>query len=377
MKLIDKYPSLNEIKTRAQSRLPRFVWEYLDSATGSEISKYLDRNSLDNIQLKTEVLIGQMEINLETKFMNQNFKLPFGIGPVGMSGLIYPKAERILGQHAAEYNFPYTLPTLGTNSIEDLNHIPTENKWFQLYCPKDLNVLEDLLARALQEKFDTLVVTIDIPAASVRERQLKIGLSLPPKVTPSLILQLITRPIWALRFLFNQPNFKTLDSYSETQNISSVNHLGYQMRTNPDLNYLKIIRRLWPNKLIVKGITNDSEVKNIEAIGVDALWVSNHGGRQFQSGVSSIDSLKNVRSITNLPIIFDGGLESGLDIIKSYAYGADFVMLSRPWHYGLAAFGKKGPTHIISILERDLIANMSQMGVTSISQLNSQNLWLS
>jgi L-lactate dehydrogenase (cytochrome) len=375
MKPTEKYPSLNEIKNKAQSRLPRFIWEYLDSATGSEFSKYLDRNSFDNIQLKTEILRGQIDINHETKFLDQYFKLPFGIGPVGMSGLIYPNAETMLGQYAGDYNIPYTLPTLGTNSIEDLNHIPQKNKWFQLYCPKDLNILEDLLARALQEKFDTLVVTIDLPAPSVRERQLKSGLSLPPKVTPSIMLQLLARPIWALSFLFNRPNFKTLDRYSKTKNVSSVNHLGYQMRINPDIKYLKLIRKLWPNKLIVKGITNDSQVKKIIGIGVDALWVSNHGGRQFQSGVSSIDTLKNIRAVTNLPIVFDGGLENGLDIIKSYACGADFVMLSRPWHYGLAAFGKNGPSYIIDILDRDLVANMSQMGVSSVSELNSNHIW--
>ncbi|MDB2434638.1 alpha-hydroxy-acid oxidizing protein [Luminiphilus sp.] len=374
--LVDKFPSITDAKIEARYRLPDFVWEYLDSATGSEMSKMADRGSFDRVKLRPDVLCGDFEISMRQKFLDHTYSLPFGIGPVGMSGLIQPRAELWLGEAAAEHSIPYTLPTLATIAIEDLANTPSKSKWFQLYCPKDPVILQDLVTRALEAEYDSLVVTVDLPAASVRERQLRSGLTLPPRITWPIAHQLLRNPRWSISFLLNRPTFKNLTSYSLTKGLISTKHVGYKMRSNPDLDYLLQLRELWPKKLIIKGVSTASQTKKLTPLDADALWVSNHGGRQFQSGISSLESLREIRAQTDLPLIFDGGIESGLDIIKAYVLGADFVMLSRSWHYALAAFGKDGPAYLIWLLTRDLQANLAQMGCGSVSELNAEYIFL-
>lgn len=374
--LVDKFPSITDAKIEAQYRLPDFVWEYLDSATGSEMNKRADRGSFDSVKLRPDILCGDFEISMRCKFLDHTYSLPFGIGPVGMSGLIQPRAELWLGETAAEYGIPYTLPTLATIAIEDLVNTPSKSRWFQLYCPKDPVILQDLVMRALEAKYDTLVVTVDLPAASVRERQLRSGLSLPPRITWPIVHQLLRNPLWSISFLLNRPTFKNLTPYSFTKSFISTKHVGYEMRSNPDIDYLLRLRELWPKKLIIKGISTASQTKKLAPLKTDALWVSNHGGRQFQSGISSLESLREIRAETTLPLIFDGGIESGLDIIKAYVLGADFVMLSRSWHYALAAFGEDGPPYLLSLLTRDLQANLAQMGCGSVSDLNEEHIFL-
>lgn len=368
-KLLNRFPALSDAKVEARKRLPTFVWEYLDSATGSEISKEIDRKSFDNARLETKILMGEQKVSLGKTFLNELFSAPFGIGPVGMSGLIHPQAELKLAKAALDYNIPYTLPTLGTQAIEDIMDVPRKNKWFQLYCPEDPMILHDLIQRALSCDFDSLVITVDLPASSIRERQLKAGLTLPPKINSRLLAQLIMRPRWSTSFLLNRPLFKTLSPYSPTKSLGSTKHIGYQMRTNPDLNYLKRVRDLWPKKLIVKGVTAAGHMQALEALDIDAVWVSNHGGRQFQSGVASLQSLSEIRDCTDIPIIFDGGIESGLDVIKAYSKGANFVMMSRSWHYCLAAFRGLGIDYLYDLMTRDISANLSQMGCSSIDDI--------
>ncbi|MDA9919910.1 alpha-hydroxy-acid oxidizing protein [bacterium] len=374
--IVNRFPSITDAKIEARHRLPDFVWEYLDSATGSEINKIADRGSFDKVKLRPDILCGDFEISMRHKFLDHTYSLPFGIGPVGMSGLIQPGAELWLGEAAAAYGIPYTLPTLATIAIEDLANTPSKSKWFQLYCPKDPVILRDLVARALEAEYDSLVVTVDLPAASVRERQLRSGLTLPPRITWRIVNQLFRNPRWSISFLLNRPTFKNLTPYSLTNSLISTKHVGYEMRSNPDIDYLLQLRDLWPKKLIIKGVSTASQTRKLTPLDADALWVSNHGGRQFQSGLSSLESLREIRSETALPLIFDGGIESGLDIIKAYVLGADFVMLSRSWHYALAAYGKDGPAYLLWLLTRDLKANLAQMGCGSISDLNEEHLFV-
>ncbi len=376
MDLHATYPGLMDLKWRAQRRLPKFVWEYLDSGTGVEATKARNRAALDRIGFMPSILHGAMDADLSHRFLGQDYPVPFGIAPIGMSGLIWPGAEGILAETAGQARLPYTLSTVASRSPEDLAPHIKDNAWFQLYPPKDEDIRRDLLNRARTAGFTTLVLTVDIPIASRRERQTRSGLTSPPRLTPRLLAQVAMRPTWGLTMagqLWREremPRMRTLDKYVDTSaNLPPTAHVGYILRTSPDLEYVRWLRDNWDGPLIVKGVLRPGDAEPLEQIGVDALWVSNHAGRQFDAAPASIEVLPVIRAATKLPLIFDSGVESGLDILRALAMGADFVMLGRAFHFGLAALGTAGPTHVIDILKQDMAANMGQMGARDLQSL--------
>jgi L-lactate dehydrogenase (cytochrome) len=371
MDLHAKYPSIDDLRTRAQNRIPHFVFEYLDSGTGREMTTLSNRTALDAVKFLPSVLHGPQSPDLSRSFLGQTYAAPFGIAPVGMSGLIWPDAERLLAAEAARANIPYCLSTVAAQTPEHVAPVLGSKAWFQLYPPKDEAILKDILARAKAAGFHALVLTLDVPVASRRERQTRSGLTQPPRFGPRLLWQTAQRPAWAMAMLkTGAPRMRLLDSYaSNTRSLSSTAHIGYLLRTSPDHAYLERVRALWEGPLIVKGILDSSSIPMIEQTGVDALWVSNHAGRQFDGAPASIDMLPHIREASDLPIIFDSGIGGGLDILRAMALGADFVMLGRAWHYALAALGPRGPQHLTDMLTQDLIANLGQLGVQNLADL--------
>lgn len=366
------FPALSDLRTKARKRIPPFVWDYLDSGTGEERTKSRNRTRLDQFGLMPSVLHGEFTPNLSTTFLDQKLPLPFGIAPIGMSGLIWPNAEKLLAQAGAELGIPYTLSTVATQAPEDLAPHLGENAWFQMYPPRDEGIRTDMLERAKAAGFKTLVLTVDVPVASRRERQTRSGLTNPPKLTPRLLAQVLQKPAWALGTLrHGKPHMKMLDKYASaaTKGLSSTAHVGYLLRTSPDWAYVKWLRDAWDGPFIVKGVLRAQDAKKLEHIGVDAIWISNHAGRQFDAAPATIDALPAIKAATKLPIIIDSGIETGLDILRALAMGADFVMLGRAWHYALGALGAKGPAHLADILTQDLIANMGQLGTETLADL--------
>ena len=371
-----KFPAVSDLKKRAQKRIPHFVWEYLDSGTGLENTRKRNRAKLDEVMFYPSVLHGDIKPNLKTSILNHEYGLPFGIAPVGMSGLIWPNAEEILARTAAKNNIPYTLSTVASQSPEDLAPHIDKNAWFQLYPPRDAEILDDILKRVRDSGFTTLVLTVDVPDASRREKQIRGGLTHPPRLTGRLGLQAISKPVWLANTLRNGiPKMKLMQSYSnERKSLSSTAHIGYLLRTSPDINYLRDLRKKWKGNLVVKGVMRAEDARSLEQEGVNAIWVSNHAGRQFDGTYSSIEVLPKIRKVTKLPIIFDSGIEGGLDILRALSSGADFVMMGGAWHYSLGAMGTKGPNHLIDILTKDLIANMGQLGLQGISDLKNKTI---
>lgn len=372
MNLDTRYPALSDLRLAARKRIPHFVWEYLDSATGDERTKDSNRSRLDAIGMMPSVLHGEFTPDLSTRFLGHTLPLPFGISPIGMSGLIWPGAEALLAQAGKRLNIPYGLSTVAAAMPEDIAPHLGEHGWFQMYPPRDEDVRTDMLNRARNAGFKTLVLTVDVPVASRRERQTRSGLTNPPKLTPRLLAQVATKPAWAAGILrTGMPHMRMLDKYTTpaSEGLSSTAHVGYLLRTSPDWDYVQWLRDAWEGAFIIKGITRPADAKKLQQIGVDAIWVSNHAGRQFDAAPASIDTLPAIRKATNLPLVFDSGIESGLDILRALASGADFVMLGRAWHYALGALGAAGPDHLADILSKDLIANMGQLGARTLSQL--------
>ncbi len=372
MDLFQRYPGISDLITRARRRIPQFVWEYMDSATGTETTTGRNRAALDAVLFRPSILHGEIVPDLSTRFLGRDYPVPFGIAPVGMSGLVWPGAERLLARHAAHAGIPYGLSSVATQTPDDLAADVGDQGWFQLYPPRAPEMRADILRRAKEAGFHTLVLTVDVPVASRRERQTRGGLVQPPRITPRLALQVARCPVWAYGMqTLGMPRMRLMDSYAPktTGTLPSTAHVGYLLRTSPDWDYLRDLRALWDGPLVVKGVLDPAFVPDLEKAGVDAIWVSNHAGRQFDAALASIDALPAMRAATTLPLIFDSGVRGGLDIIRALAKGADFVMMGRPWHYALGALGGDGPAHLHAMLEKDMISNMGQIGAARLSDL--------
>ncbi len=373
MNLHSRYPAISDLKARARRRIPHFVWEYLDSATGVEATQRRNRNALDQVLFDPSILHGAFTPDLTTTLLGKSYPLPIGIAPVGMSGLIWPGAEQMLARMAAKEDIPYTLSTVATQLPEDVGPHAGDHGWFQLYPPRDPGIRDDILKRAKSSGFNTLVLTVDVPVASRRERQTRGGLTNPPKLTPRLAVQAARCPAWlnGIRKT-GMPRMRLMDSYSDVKTaLPSTQHIGYLLRTSPDWDYFKSLRDLWDGPLIVKGVGRADDAARLTDQGADAIWVSNHAGRQFDGGPATIETLPAIRAATTQPVIFDSGVEGGLDVLRAIALGADFVMLGRAFHYGLAALGAKGAAHVIDILRQDMISNMGQIGSRSLGDLKN------
>ncbi|WP_411890796.1 alpha-hydroxy acid oxidase [Yoonia sp. SDW83-1] len=373
MTLHSRYPAISDLKARARRRIPHFVWEYLDSATGVEATQRRNRTALDHVLLNPSILHGEFDPDLSTTLLGHTHPLPVGIAPVGMSGLIWPGAEQMLARAAARENLPFTLSTVATQLPEDVGPHAGDHAWFQLYPPRDPGIRDDILKRAKASGFTTLVLTVDVPVASRRERQTRGGLTNPPKLTPRLALQAARCPVWlnGIRKT-GMPRMKLMDGYSDIKTaLPSTQHIGYLLRTSPDWDYFKALRDAWDGPLIVKGVGRADDAARLTDEGADAIWVSNHAGRQFDGGPATIEILPAIGAATSLPVIFDSGIEGGLDVLRAVACGADFVMLGRAFHYGLAALGEAGPAHVFDILRQDMISNMGQIGARRLADLPS------
>lgn len=369
MNLDLRFPALSDLRQRARRRIPHFAWEYLDSATGTESVRHLNRSALDGVRMVPAALDGDFSPDLTTELLGQRHSAPFGIAPIGMSGLIWPGAEAALARLGARQGIPYTLSTVATRLPEEIGPLAGDRGWFQLYPPRDPGIRADLLRRARAAGFGVLVLTVDVPAPSRRERQLRADLAFPPKKTPRMLMQTALRPEWALRTLqAGVPRLRLMEEYKRLDgNAPSTGHAGYLLRVNPDWAYVATLREAWQGPFILKGILRPDDALRAREAGVDAVWVSNHGGRQFDGAPATADTLPEIRAVlgAGFPVIADGGVESGLDILRMLALGADFVMLGRAWHYALAALGPRGAAHLDHILRDDLIANMMQLGLTT------------
>ncbi len=368
-----RYPSIWHMAARAKARMPFFAWEYLDSGTGQEHLLGRNHAALDRVQLTPRVLGGRFDVDLQTRLFGQTFSVPFGISPVGLSSLMWPGTEKALAQMAKARGIPYGLSLVANETPEDIARLAGETLWMQLYAPHDPKVLEALVTRFQEAGITTLIFTVDVPVGSSRERQLAAGLTVPPAHDLRTLWRIAQRPAWALATARNgAPRFKTLERYFPQDMMQAGAH---QVTTlidgRPDWGTLDRLRKLWPGTLVLKGIMHSEDAARAVDHGVDAVWVSNHGGRQFDAAPAAIDALPGIATTIGgqVPILYDSGIRGGLDIIRALSLGADFCFLGRAFLIASAALGQRGPDLAYEILRDDMVNNMIQIGAGSVEEL--------
>ncbi len=369
----ERYPTLADLEGVAKGRMPHFAWEYLDSGTGRESLVHRNETEFDNIRMIPRFMRGELNPTTETKLFGETYSAPFGIAPIGFTSLMWPGGEQILAKTAAEFNIPFCLSTVAADSMENCGPVAKGNGWFQLYPPKDKEIRGDLIKRAKSAGFKTLVVTVDLPYPSMRERQRRAGLSMPQKITPSILMQILQRPKWASATASRgKPEFSNLTKYVKNDEIGDIyTFVGTQLIADIDWDYIKEVRELWDGPVVLKGTLSAEEALDTVKVGIDGVWVSNHGGRQFDPAPTSISVLPDIVEAVNgkATILFDSGVRSGADILRAQRLGADFVFLGRPFIHGIAALGDMGGRQVYEILFRDIVNNMQQLGVNSFEEL--------
>lgn len=373
MTLEIQYPAISDLEKRAQSRIPFFAWIYMSSGTGEETLVAENIQALNRIRLLPKVLAGNYVPDTKVDLFGKTYDVPFGVAPMGMSGLIWPGAEKILAAAAAANNFPYCLSMVSCEAPETIAKIAGDNAWFQLYPPRHPDIQADMLKRAAAAGIKNLLVTVDVPVGSRRERQLKAGLTMPPKMTPRTIWGIATRPAWALATLaYGQPRFRGLTPYIDAAGSGTeVRRPSDFIDGLQDWAFLEKLRDTWKGALIIKGIMSPDDATRAASIGLDGVVVSNHGARQMDGALSAIDALPAIVEAVSgkTKIIYDSGLRGGVDIIRALALGADFCLLGRPFLFSVAALGSHGGAHAAKILRDDLTNNMIQLGAKSLAEL--------
>lgn len=376
--LEQRYPTVWDLQKKAQKRLPHFSWAYLETGTGDEQGLIRNQESMTNVTLIPRFLKGELKPDITTVLFGQEYASPFGMAPVGLTGLIWPNADQILARTAKKHKLPFCLSAMGSDTPETIGPLVGDMGWFQLYPPRDKEIRDDLLNRAKASGFKILVVTADAPVLSRRERMLRAGLKMPPAITPNFIFQLLTHPCWALATLLaGFPNLKTMVKYAGTTNMKKLaEFVDQDIGRTLSWEYLHEVRDQWDGPLVLKGILHPDDVNKAIQAGVDGVIVSNHGARQFNGAPAAIDVLPSIADQFRgkTAILFDSGVCSGLDILRAIALGADFVFLGRAFMYAVAALGDMGGDHVTNILIEDLKNNMVQLGTSTIEDVKQQRI---
>lgn len=369
-----KYPAIDDLRSKAKRKMPRFAFEYLDGGCNEDVNLYKNTTELREVELAPYYLNNYSGADLKTELFGHVYDAPFGVAPVGLQGLIWPNSPEILAKAAVTHNIPFVLSTVTTASIERISEIAEGKAWYQLYHPADNSLRDDILKRLDAAKYPVLVLLSDVPSFGYRPRDIRNGLAMPPRMTLRNILQIMTRPEWAIKTLIHgTPNFATLKPYMEKglnmKQLGLFMNKTFSGRLNEER--IKPIRDKWKGKIVLKGVATEADTELAIKLGLDGIIVSNHGGRQLDAGQSAIKSLdpivKNYKG--KIKIMMDSGIRTGPDIARTLASGAEFAFLGRSFMYSVAALGNEGGNHIISSLKTQLKQVMEQVCCADTAEL--------
>ena len=354
----------------SRSKLPKLIFDFIEGATGREIAAKANVHSFERVKLLPRALIDVSERSLSTSFMGGKFCLPFGIAPMGMCNLAYPNADILMAKIAKERNFPHCIATATSTNLEEVYSAGEDKSWFQLYVLNGPERGLELAKIAQSIGYKTLILTVDVPQAARRLRELRNGFNVPFKIGMSQFIDFAIHPVWSIRTLSAGIPKPVLFQNEDNKFERTANRMG------ADWDFLNQLRSIWDGKIIVKGILSIEDAKKLKSVGIDGIWVSNHGGRQLDGAPAPINILPLIRGALgkDFPIAFDSGLRDASDIVKALASGADFTFLGRPILHSLAAAGKAGLEKILSIFTEELYIIMAQIGVKEINEIDNSVL---
>ncbi len=369
-----KYPSVADLRERSRSKIPKFAFEYLDGGCNDDVNLKKNTQRIRDIELKPKYLVDYDKPSLKAELFGHIYDAPFGISPIGLQGLMWPKSPEILAKAAFDHNVPFVLSTVTTASIERVAEITEGKAWFQLYHPAEESVTKDILKRAEVAECPVLVILADVPSFGYRPRDIRNGLSMPPKMSLTNIVNAIKRPHWLFQTIINgQPSFETLKPYMPKKlNLSQLAKFmdaTFSGRLNEEK--IKKIRDLWKGKLVLKGAESIQDVEMACQLGLDGVIVSNHGGRQVDVGQATIDSIKTIAPLykDKITLMMDSGIRGGADVARVMSTGVDFSFMGRTFMYGVSALGKKGGYHTISMLKTQLTQIMEQLSCSKVKDI--------
>ncbi|WP_062309357.1 alpha-hydroxy acid oxidase [Polynucleobacter sinensis] len=372
--------SIADLRLLAKKCLPASIFGYIDGGSEDQATVLANRRAFLRWSFLTRPLVNVENRDLCTEIFDEKFKLPFGISPMGVSSLCSFEGDLALAAAAKNVGAPFILSAASTVPLERVVKL-TPNVWCQAYLPANFDVISPYLERLQKAKVKVLVVTIDVQLASTRENELRNGFSLPLRPNLRLFIGGILRPGWITRvflktlLLNGVPHFENFTAERGGPIINAVKGDHRSGRAAMTWEEVARIRKEWPGRLVLKGILRAEDAFRAEQIGVDGIIVSNHGGRQLDGAVSSLDALPAiVKAVPNLTVMLDGGIRRGTDVLKALALGAKCVFIGRPAMYGLGAGGEKGVLQALNIIKNEVDVDLALLGCAAISSLDQSYL---
>ena len=367
---LERCASVGDVRALAMRRVPRSVFDYTDGAAGSELTLRRSVEAYSRVEFTPRVLRDVSEVDCSVEMLGQRSALPFALGPTGFTRMMHHVGEPAVAKVAGDVGIPYALSTLGTTSVEALAEVaPDTRRWFQLYVWRDRVASEALVKRAELAGYDTLILTVDTAVGGIRLRDVRNGLTIPPQLTLGTLAGMAMYPRWWGNLLTTRPlEFASLSSTGGTVG-DLLTKVFDPAITGADIAWL---RGIWPGKLMLKGVQSLEDAVIAVDLGVDAVILSNHGGRQIDRGNVPLELLPRVVDEVGdrIEVYIDGGISSGADIVAALAFGARGALIGRAYLYGLMAGGEDGVRRVVSILAKEVKTTMQLLGVTSVGELD-------
>ncbi|MCV2888404.1 alpha-hydroxy acid oxidase [Ruegeria aquimaris] len=371
--------NIEDLKRIYERRVPRMFYDYAESGSWTEQTFRENSSDFDLIRLRQRVAVDMSGRSTASQMVGQDVAMPVALAPVGLTGMQHADGEIKAARAANEFGVPFTLSTMSINSIEEVAEATGRPFWFQLYTMRDTDYTSRLIQRAKAAKCSALVITLDLQILGQRHKDLKNGLSAPPKLTPKTIANLMTKWAWGIEMLgAKRRNFGNIVGH--VQGVSDTANLGAWTaeQFDPSLDWGKVAKLMeqWDGKVILKGILDAEDAKMAVKLGADAIVVSNHGGRQLDGALSSIRVLPEIMDAVggDIEVHLDSGIRSGQDVLKALALGAKGTMIGRAFVYGLGAMGQAGVSKALEVIHRELDVTMALCGERNVADLGRHNL---
>ena len=371
--------SVEDMRKKAKARVPRMFFDYAESGSWTEDTLRANINDLMDIKFRQRVAVDISKRSTEMEMLGEKLPIPVALAPTGLAGMQTADGEIHAARAAEKFGVPFTLSTMSVCSIEEVQSKTRDPFWFQLYVMRDRDFIDRLIKRAKEANCSALMITLDLQVMGQRHRDIKNGLSVPPKINLPNILNLITKPKWCLGMLGTK-NRKFGNIVGHVKGVKDMSSLAEWTvnQFDPTLCWDDVLelRKKWSGKIVLKGIMDKEDAKAALNIGADAIIVSNHGGRQLDGASSSVSALPKILDIVQdkCEIWVDGGIRTGQDILRLIALGAKGTLIGRAFLYGLGAEGEKGVTRILEILQKELDLTMALCGATDLSQVDKNIL---